>query len=79
MKKTVLNLRNMGFVLVAAASMFAISCGEEAATEEVTDATTETVETPEEVVEEVAACDMGDDTAAACEGGACEDGHSCDH
>ena len=84
MKKTFLNLRKMGFVLVAATSMLAFSCGggeegettegEGETTEETTDETTD--ETTEESCEE--ACEGADaDTTAgegACEEGACEEG-----
>ena len=77
MKKTVLNLRNLGFALVASTAMFAFSCGGEetveGATDAAADAATEAVD---------AACDMGDavDSAAsmACDGGEGAE-HSCDH
>lgn len=88
MKKTVLNLRNLGFALVASTAMFAFSCGGEETVEGATDAAaeaaTEATETATEAVEEAvdAACDMGDmaDSAAAmaCDGGEGAE-HSCDH
>lgn len=88
MKKTVLNLRNLGFALVASTAMFAFSCGGEetveGATDAATEAATEATETATEVVEEAveAACDMGDATdsaaAMACDGGEGAE-HSCDH
>lgn len=78
MKKTFLNLRQMGFVLVAATSMLAFSCGggeDDAETTEA-DATEETTETTEESCDEDA-CE--DDM---CDGDSCEgdstDEASCD-
>lgn len=81
MKKTFLNLRKIGFVMVAATSMVAFSCGggEEEATDEATteETTTEETTTEEVVVEETcdAACDGADTTGgeATCDGGeSCE-------
>jgi len=64
MKKSFLNLRKLGLVVVAASTMAMYSCGgEEHAEEEATEA----VENPEEVVvEEVVEEDM------KCEAGKCE-------
>ena len=88
MKKTVLNLRNLGFALVASTAMFAFSCGGEetveGATEAADDAATEVEAEATEAVDAAveAACDMGDaaDSAAAmaCDGGEGAE-HSCDH
>ena len=89
MKKTFLNLRKMGFVLLAASSMLAFSCGGEEAADDAAETATEAVEDATEAVEEATedateaveeavegACEGG-----ACEGGACEGGddHACDH
>ncbi len=75
MKMTVLNLRKIGFALVAASSMLVFSCGAEETTEATTDAPAETpAETPapEPVAEPVAA----DTAAMACDGAeACEAAH----
>ncbi len=81
MKKIVLNLRNLGFALVASTAMLAFSCGGEETVEGATDAAAEATETAVEVVEEAVeeAVDATDSAAAmACDGG---DGaeHSCDH
>jgi basic membrane protein A len=88
MKKTFLNLRKMGFVLVAASAMLAFSCGGEAAddaaetateaVEEATEATEEAVEEATEAVEE-AACEEGACEEGACDGGDAAEDHSCDH
>lgn len=73
MKMTVLNLRKIGFAVVAASSMLVFSCGAEEATE-ATEAPAEApVETPapEPAPEPVAA----DTAAPACDGGdACDGG-----
>jgi hypothetical protein len=71
MKKTFLNLRKMGFVLVAATSMLAFSCGagEEAETTE-GEATEEPAEGTDEHAEvEEASCDEAQCDAAECDGG----------
>lgn len=85
MKKTVLNLRNLGFALVASTAMFAFSCGGEETVEGATDAATEATEAATEaateVVEEVVeeAVEATDSAAAmACDGGEGAE-HSCDH
>ena len=76
MKKTFLNLRKMGFVLVAATSMLAFSCGggEE---EETTDG-----EATEHAEGEEASCDGAeatcDGTEATCDATECEGGDSTD-
>lgn len=75
MKMTVLNLRKIGFAVVAASSMLVFSCGAEEA-----EATTEApVETPAEpvVAEPVPAEPVAADTAAMnCDGGeSCEAAH----
>ncbi len=89
MKKTVLNLRKMGFVLVAATAMLAFSCGGETTEEgEVTDAVEETMNDAEAEIEEVMenveedVNEMMDSANTAvdslaegsCEEGACEEG-----
>ena len=95
MKKTFLNLRKMGFVLLAAGSMVAISCGGETAEDEATDAANDLIESLNEAADEMEEAmdeameeleEVVDTTAeGACEEGACEDGaceggdHSCDH
>lgn len=95
MKKTFLNLRKMGFVLLAAGSMVAVSCGGDTTEDEATEAANELLENLDEAVEEMDAevdeameeVEEAVDTTAegACEEGACEDGaceggdHSCDH
>jgi hypothetical protein len=73
MKMTVLNLRKIGFAVVAASSMLVFSCGAEETTE-ATEAPAETpAETPApEVAPEPVAVDT---TAPACEDASCEDAH----
>ena len=85
MKKIVLNLRNLGFALVASTAMLAFSCGGEetveGATDAAADAAAEATETAVEVVEEAVeeAVDATDSAAAmACDGGEGAE-HSCDH
>lgn len=87
MKKTFLNLRKMGFVLVAAGSMLAFSCGggeEETTDNEGTDteATTETETETEETCDEACdatTCDGTEDSTATCDGAeACDGAESCD-
>lgn len=80
MKKTILNLRKMGFVLVAASGMLAFSCGGEEAVEDATDAVENAVDDATDVADDVVdaacdgadgtdACDAGDDTTdMACDG-----------
>ncbi len=90
MKKTFLNLRKMGFVLVAATGMLAFSCGGEEAHDEATDAIENLGEELEnalnDAVEEADdAIDASCDGADSCDGGdttdadgmACEAG-ACD-
>lgn len=76
MKKTFLNVRKMGFVLVAATSMLAFSCG--GGEEETTEGETTEGETTEEVTEEVTeeACEEGACEEGQCDGGTCEGGDS---
>lgn len=85
MKKTFLNLRKMGFVLLAAGSMVAISCGGETAEDEATDAVVnDAIDSLNEATEEMEAAmdevielieEVADTTAeGTCEEGACEDG-----
>jgi len=85
MKKTFLNLRKMGFVLLAAGSMVAISCGGETAEDEATDAANDKIDSlnaqagikDEEIIDSKEENPGGGiDTTAegTCEEGACEDG-----
>jgi hypothetical protein len=69
--------KKIGFILVAAVSMFVVSCG--GAEEPTTDApaTEPTTEPATEPVVEPAVEPATTDTAAACEAGACEGG-ACD-
>ena len=85
MKKTVLNLRNLGFALVASTAMFAFSCGGEetveGATEAAADAATEVEAEATEAVDAAvdAAVEAADSAAAmACDGGEGAE-HSCDN
>lgn len=74
MKMTVLNLRKIGFAVVAASSMLVFSCGAEEATEatEATPAEPVVTPAPEPAPEPVAA----DTAAPACDGAeACEAAH----
>ena len=95
MKKTFLNLRKMGFVLVAASAMVAFSCGGDTSEEEATEAVEDLMENLEESMDEAmeemeeAVEEMEEATDSlsegACEEGACEEGaceggdHACDH
>lgn len=84
MKKTFLNLRKMGFVLLAAGSMVAISCGGETAEDEATDAANDLIDSLNVAADQIDQAmdqateelkDVVDTTAeGACEEGACEDG-----
>jgi uncharacterized low-complexity protein len=65
MKKSFLNLRKLGLVVVAASAMAMYSCGEESHEEG-------TENTSEEVVSE----EMHDDTDMKCEAGKCEGGEA---
>lgn len=73
MKKTVLSLRKLGFVLVAATSMFAFSCGSADEATDITDAPA-----TEEIIDEAGACEAGACEAGACEGGDSTDAHACE-
>ncbi len=75
MKKTFLNLRKMGFVLVAATSMLAFSCG--GGEEEATDEGEATEEVTDEVTEECDGADMECD-GAECDGAECDGADSTD-
>ncbi len=74
MKKTFLNLRKMGFVLVAATSMLAFSCGGEEVAEDATEAIENLGDELNSALDEAMDTDTDD---ASCEDGACEDG-ACD-
>lgn len=82
MKKSFLNLRKLGLVVVAASTMAMYSCG--GGEEHSEDAATEAVENPEEVVEEevveeemkceAGKCEGQDATEESCGEGKCDGG-----
>lgn len=77
MKKSFLNLRKLGLVVVAASTMAMYSCG--GGEEHSEDAATEAVENPEEVVEEDMKCEAGkcegqDAAEESCGEGKCDGG-----
>jgi hypothetical protein len=75
MKMTVLNLRKIGFAVVAASSMLVFSCGAEEA-EATTDAAPAETPAPEVAPEPVAEPVAADTTAPACDGGdSCDGAH----
>lgn len=85
MKKTFLNLRKMGFVLVAATAMVAFSCGGDEAADEATEAIENLGDELNEALDNAsenmdAAVEEATDSAdaMACEAGACEGGDSCE-
>ncbi len=75
MKMTVLNLRKIGFAVVAASSMLVFSCGAEEA-EATTDAPAAETPAPEVTPEPVAEPVAADTAAMNCDGGeSCEAAH----